>query len=122
MRFAAIFCILCVGAFAETWRGALVDADCYSSVTHNINPHDTEMYVNRDKEWDIRRCAPRAKTSSFTMVPLNGMEPFRLDPSGNARAAELVRKAGGAKFVTVDVIGTPMPKKTVRVDSISLAK
>ena len=121
LRFAPVFWLATGLGFAQSLRAALVDSDCYYSVTNNVNPTSTLMDVNRDKEWDIRYCSPTAKTKTFTLVPLNGMDPVKLGDAGNAKAAELVHKTGKHRFFAVTASGK-MGAKTYQLDSISLMK
>ncbi|MGP0076723.1 MAG: hypothetical protein ACLPWF_32825 [Bryobacteraceae bacterium] len=103
--------------FAGTWSGHLVDAKCYAAEERNVNPTDTETYVDRDGMEELRYCHPRLKTKSFTIVQFDG-QSVNLDPAGNAKAAELVQKAGKRHFMYVTVTGE-MTGKTIKVDSIS---
>jgi len=121
LRLAALFCLAPALGIAESWSGALVDSRCYDSVTRNVNPTDTMSSVDRDKDWDVRYCTPKAKTRTFTVVPLNGMPSFQLDSSGNTKAAALVWKTGKKPFFAVVVTGQ-MSKRTVKVDSIAAMK
>ena len=88
------FILLASGlSFGGSWRGALVDLRCFESEEHNVNPGDSLTYVDRNRNWEIRFCAPRLKSKSFAFVDADGLS-FRLDPDGNRKAAELVRKNG----------------------------
>jgi hypothetical protein len=88
------FILLASGlSFGGSWRGTLVDLRCFESEEHNVNPGDSLTYVDRNRSWEIRFCAPRLKSKSFAFVDADGLS-FRLDPDGNRKAAELVRKIG----------------------------
>jgi hypothetical protein len=116
---AALVCLAARPGFAKSWSGFLVDSNCYESEERNVNPWDTETYVDRDRDWEIRYCSPNTKTKSFTIVDHNGMS-FRLDTAGNAKAGELIRKAGKKNFLEVTVNGE-MSKDELKVYSISVA-
>src|SRR5579862_3702955 len=115
IRLLFLFSLAASLSFAETWYGRLVDSGCYESEERNINPKDTLLYVDRDQNWEIRFCSPKAKTKSFTIVEPTG-ESFKLDSAGNAKAAELIRTSG-ARQPYVTVTGE-MTQNTVKVDSI----
>ena len=104
-------------AFAETWFGALVDSKCYGAEQRNVNPTDTETSVDRDKNYDVRYCSPTHKTKFFAIVGQEGQR-LKLDPAGNAKAADLVRNISKKHILDVAVRGE-MVGKTIRVDSIS---
>ena len=105
--------------FAETWSGSLVDSRCFAAEERNVNPTDTLIYVDRDGNREIRYCAPKAKTKFFAIVPPVG-PALRLDPTGNAKAAELVRLTGKKSHWAVAVTGE-INKDTIQVGSISVA-
>jgi hypothetical protein len=115
---AALLCLRSVPVLAESWTGALVDSNCYASEEGNVNPFDPPFNVNHDRGFEIRACRPSARTKSFAVVDSDG-QSFKLDPSGNAKAAELVRQAGKKSRLDVMVTGEKH-KDTVRVNSISL--
>ena len=107
-----------VPGFADTWSGALVDSKCFEAEERNISPTSTLGYVNRDKDLEIRLCYPKPKTKDFAVVDFDGML-HKLDPAGNAKAAELARTSGRRPRIPVTVIGE-MSGKVVKVDSISV--
>jgi hypothetical protein len=114
------FCLVSAAAFAESWSGALVDFNCYASRERNVNPTDTLTHVDRDTNSEIRYCRPRAKTKVFAVVEPDG-STLKLEAGANAKAAEVVRKAGKESRIAVIVTGE-MLGDTVTVDSISLAR
>jgi hypothetical protein len=73
-----------------TNRDALI-TDTRAIEERNVNPTDTETYVDRDRNLEIRYCHRDSKTKSFAVVTADG-QSFELDSGGNAKAAELVRK------------------------------
>ena len=107
-------------AAAETWTGYLVDSKCYASEEQNVDPHDTETLVDRDKDLEIRMCTPNAHTKLFAVV-VEDWTSFPFDAAGNAKAAELVRALGKRRSIRVSVTGERQ-KKTVNVDSLALEK
>jgi hypothetical protein len=120
MRIGLISCLVPAMALAASWPGALVDYNCYAAAERNVNPLDTLRHVDRDTNAEIRYCAPKAKTKVFGVVQQDGAT-IKLDASGNAKAADLIRKAGKLRRVEV-VVNGEMLKDTVQVDSIELAR
>src|SRR5579862_1706482 len=113
-------------AETETWSGYLVDAKCYQIEEENVNPTDTLMNVDRDRDLEIRMCVPNAKTTAFAVVESSGLR-FKLDPAGNTKAAALVPTLGKKNVVKVSVTGqwigeARRKRDTVAVDTISLAR
>lgn len=104
----------------RTWSGFLVDSPCYESEEGNVNPKDTETYVDRDRDSEVRFCAPSAKTKAFYLVDHDGLG-YRLDAAGNAKAVALVHQIGKKVPMEVTVAGQ-LTKKTIAVESISPAK
>src|ERR1700733_6465989 len=92
-RVTVLLCSSALLSLAESWSGSLVDSKCYAAEERNVNPTDTLTCVDRDGNREIRYCAPSAKTKLFAIVPSVG-PAVRLDPTGNAKAAELVRLTG----------------------------
>lgn len=125
MKLAMIVCaglliVASAPAFAaHSWSGYLVNSDCYAARLRNVNPWDTDTYVNRDKDADLRYCAPSAKTKSFTLVDHDGLD-YKLDAAGDAKAAELVRQTGKKNYLEVTVSGE-LNKQQIEVISISRA-
>src|ERR1700722_19322658 len=119
VRVAALFCWSGVLSLAGSWSGSLVDSKCYASEERNVNPTDTSTYVDRDGNLEIRYCSPNKKTKSFTLVLPDGN--FNLDPAGNAKASELVRRIGKRSPLVV-VIRGEMAGKAIQVESISTAR
>jgi len=107
-------------SFAGSWTGFLVNSKCYDSLERNKNPTDTENYVDRDKNSEIRYCRPNAKTKLFAVVMENGLS-FKLDSGGNAKAAQLMSKPSKQSSFEVSITGE-MKADTVKVESISLNK
>ena len=120
LQVVSLLCLSSALSFAETVSGVLVDAKCYAAEERNVNPTDTETYVDRDGNLEIRYCHPRLKTTSFAVVTPDG-QSFVLDSAGNAKAVELVRKTGKKQGYEVAIAGG-VSKHTIQVESISLAK
>jgi hypothetical protein len=125
MRVAAAFCLTCLAAAlsfaAGNWSGYLVNSSCYAVEASNVNPTDTMTYVDRDRDLDVRLCAPNAKTKSFAVVQSDG-EWFKLNSAGNTKATELVRSTGKIKEHLPVAVTGQMNKNTVEVTSISIAE
>ena|SRR5579862_3468655 len=79
MEVVSLLCLSSALCFAESISGVLVDSKCYAAEERNVNPTDTETYVDRDGNFEIRYCHPREKTKSFTVVPPDG-QSFELVP------------------------------------------
>lgn len=91
-------------AFAESWRGMLVDSKCYAAEQRNVNPTDTETAVDTDKGAEIRYCTPKAKTKSFALVGPDG-SALRFDAAGDAKASAYVHAEGKQRRYEVAVTG-----------------
>ena len=120
MQVISLLCLSSALGFAETVSGVLVNSKCYAAEERNVNPTDTETYVDRDGNLEIRYCLPRAKTKSFAIVTTDG-QSFELDSAGNAKAAELVRQSGKKSRYVVAAVGG-ISKRIMRVESISLVQ
>ena len=117
---AVAFSFACALAFAEDWKGILVDSKCYGAEERNVNPTDTLTSVDRDRNQEIRYCSPNAKTKTFAIILPDGRD-LRLDSGGDAKAADLVRKIGKRSMLEVSITGGVNGRK-LRVDSISPAR
>jgi hypothetical protein len=120
MRLLLLFSLTSAIGFAGSWFGRLVDTNCYENEERNVNPKDTLIFVDRDQNWEIQYCSPKAKTKSFTVVEPSG-QYFRLDSGGNAQAADLLQRTGKGNELYVTVTGE-LSKNTIKVDSIAPAK
>jgi hypothetical protein len=116
MRLAFLFLLAMAQGFSANCLGALVDSRCYEAMERNVNPFEPSTAA-RDRNLEIRYCAPRAKTKTFAIVLED--ETLTLDSTGNSKAAELVRRAGKKPYFVVAVTGE-VNGEEVKVDSISL--
>jgi hypothetical protein len=120
MRLAAFFCLASITGLAGGWEGVLVNSECYDAVERNVNPFESGLDASRDRNFEVRYCRANARTKSFTVVQPDG-QSFKLDPTGNAKAADIVRK-GNQKFIfVVDVTGK-VRDHSIKVDSISMLR
>jgi hypothetical protein len=119
-RLMALVLLSAAPGFANSWSGALVDSKCWDSEEGNINRKDTSIYVDRDRNLEVRYCSPKAKTKAFAVVLIDGLN-MRLDEAGNAKAAELVQANGKMAPVRVVITGEAN-HNTIKVDSLSMAK
>ena len=119
MRLVAVFCVLSGLAFAENWRGALVDAKCYDAEQRNVSPRNSNFWVNRDRGMEVWYCAPQKKTKSFEIVDYDGYV-YKFDSAGDSKAAQLLQTAGKKSTYVVDVTGL-VSQNTIAVQSIALA-
>ena len=120
IAFAALTCLTAAPAFTQSTTGFLVDSDCYESVERNVNPWDTNTYVDRDRDWEVRFCSPNRKTKSFTLVNHDGLS-FKLDPAGNTKAAELLGSIRKKAVLEVKVTGE-VSEDAIKVSSIAKAE
>ena len=120
MRFALALLLAAAPTSADRWSGLLIDSRCYASEERNVNPFDASPYVDRDKDWEIRFCAPTPKTKHFAIVE-SDWSVLQFDSAGNAKAAELVLKTGKKKYLPVTVKGT-LSKDKIKVDSVSVSR
>src|SRR5579864_6895468 len=118
MMLAVLVCSSSAIGLAETWSGALVDSRCWGFAENNTK--DVSIYVDRDRNMEIRSCSPTAKTKSFAVVLPDGLT-LKLDATGDAKAAELIQNVGKASPVTVGVTGDKN-RNTIKADSISIMK
>ena len=115
-RFATLLFLAPVLSFAGSWSGLLVDSNCYASQLRNTNKDPST--VERDMNTEVRYCVPNPHTKIFAVV-LPDWDSRKLDPSGNTKAAELVRQAGKKSLLEVTVTGD-LTKDVIHVASISL--
>ena len=120
MRLAVLFCLASMTGFAGTWEGVLVNSECYETVERNVNPFESGLDASRDRNFEVRYCRANARTKSFTLVQQDG-QSFKLDLSGNAKAAEIVRKGNQKLIFVVDVAGQ-VRDHLIKVDSISMLR
>ena len=116
----ALICLAPTASSARAWSGYLVDFNCYQAEEQNVNPTETNSYVDRDKDMEIRMCSPSAKTKSFALI-LQDWKIIKFDSAGNAMAAESIRKIGRKSVLLVTVTGEEY-KAALQVDSISISK
>jgi hypothetical protein len=120
VRLTALLCLASGLGFADSWSGVLVDSKCYASEESNVNPDDTDTYVDRDRNFELRYCHPTARTKSFAIVQESG-ESLKLDSASDAKAAEIARNGDKKANVFVAVTGE-RNKRTIQVNSISLVR
>jgi hypothetical protein len=113
---AILVCLAATPAFAQPWSGFLVNSNCYDTELRNTKA-GSPTQANRDKDADVRFCAPNEKTRSFAIVDQDGTS-FKLDAAGNEKAAEITRQSGKKEFLKVVVTGDKN-KGRIRVDSIT---
>jgi len=118
MRVAILLLLLAGPGLAASWSGYLVDSKCYAALQRNRNPRDMAPQVDRDMDYQIRYCVPKAKTKAFAIV-LEDWSPLKFDPSGNAKAAALVAKIGRKPFLRVNVSGE-LNNGVITVQSIAV--
>src|SRR5215472_12964445 len=118
MRLTVLLCLTLGLAFAQSWSGVLVNSKCYDDVERNVNPWESGVDAARDRNYEVRYCRANERTKLFAVVQPDG-QSFKLDPSGNAKAAEIVQK-GNAKRIFVVVVTGEVEDHMLTVDSISM--
>jgi hypothetical protein len=101
--------ILFAGAglmLADSFSGKLIDANCKPDPSAVGNAGGANS------------CAPTSSTKVFAIQTPDG-KTYRLDNAGNAKAAEVVKKADPSKGSDVTVSGS-LDGQMVKVDSIDL--
>jgi len=114
MRLAAIASLSSALGLAESWSGTLVDSKCWN--TEENNTKGVSVYVDRDRNMEVRLCSPKANTKSFALVLPDGYT-LKLDASGNAKAAGIIQSTGRKSPVMVAVTGETS-NNAIKVDSI----
>lgn len=117
---AALLCLSSAVCLAGSWPGYLVDSKCYEALERNVSPLDNGSDVDRDRSFQARYCHPTAKTRAFVFMQQNGLD-FRLDDSGNARAADFVRSVGRKAASLLTIMGEKSGR-VIQVTSISLVR
>lgn len=101
------------------WEGVLVNSECYDTLERNVNPSESAD-ASGDRSLEVRYCRANARTKSFTVVQPDG-QSFKLDATGNARAAEIVR-TGNQKLIFVVSVTGDVRDHLIKVDSISMLR
>jgi hypothetical protein len=118
MKMIAAGVLLASLTSADTLTGYLVDANCYDREERNTRPVDRD--TNHDRDYEIRACVPSSKTKTFEIVDRNG-QSLKLDATGAAQAAELLKQPGAKRPFQVTVTGS-RSGDTFKTDSISVLK
>jgi hypothetical protein len=118
IRLGALACLSSALGLAESWSGTLVDSRCWDHEENNTR--STSVYVDRDRNMEVRLCSPKANTKSFALVLPDGYN-LKLDAAGNAKASEIFQSTGRKSPVTVAINGDAR-NKAIKVDSISATR
>jgi hypothetical protein len=118
IRILSLLCLASGLGFAGTWSGNLVDAKCYQALASNHNVSDSP--VLQDVTSEVRFCSPKASTHAFAVVRSDDVA-VPLNSTGNAQAAQLVRKNPRRSPIYVLVSGEMRDHK-IAVNSISPAQ
>ena len=102
--------VFAVVSYAETWTGKLIDAGCHDRSQQNP--------AEKQQKSELASCDVTASTTSFAIQTSDG-KVYKLDASGNAKAATAMKGNPDNKNATATVSGT-MEGQTVKVDSISV--
>ena len=108
-KLGVVLCVAAALSYAESWTGKLIDAPC----------HDRSLPPGQSKS-PAESCAATSSTTSFAIQTADG-KVYKLDASGNAKAANALRGNPDSKDASVTVSGT-MDGQTVKVDSIDMKK
>ena len=120
MRIVALLFLTSALGFAGAWSGTLVDAGCWGYMENDVGQKTTEQYVDRDRNEEVRLCAPNAKTKTFAVIPPDGIG-LTLDANGGATAAALVKTQPGHKVIRVTVSGE-RTRNSIQVSSLAAAR
>jgi hypothetical protein len=102
-----LFSIASTLCFADTWTGRLIDATC------------TELDKSNIQTKDAGACAPQERTVAFAIQTSDG-KIYKLDSSGNAKAAEFFKAS--KRKADIDVtIGGSISGQTLKVDSLNVS-
>jgi hypothetical protein len=107
MKTLVIVCLAASLGMAESWTGKLVDAAC---IDRQAAPQKMQ-----------NACAPGRSTTNFAVRTQEG-RVLKLDATGNAKAAEMMRISESSKVndgILVILSGT-QEGRVVRVESIEL--
>jgi hypothetical protein len=121
MRHLMVLLCLAPAAFAGTWSGILVDANCYQAAESNVNPTDTSL-ADRDMDGEVASCHPTRKTKTFAIVEQD-WTALKLDRSSGAKAADIVRnsvRSSGKKAPIYVTVTGERHKNTIAAASLSL--
>ena len=112
-----VFVVSAICLAGESTSGYLVDSNCYDVAHRNTKSTST---VDRDMKLAIKHCTPNPKTESFGVVEKD-WSMINLDPAGNTKAAELLKKTAKQSMYRVTVAGD-IDQNVLKVDSISMAQ
>ena len=93
--------------FGDTWSGKLIDATCTDLDKTNIQTKDAGT------------CAPQERTLAFAIQTSDG-KIYKLDSSGNVKAAEFLKVTKIKSDIDVTISGT-ISGQTVKVDSLNVS-
>ena len=116
LRFVGCMLLASAAMPAETRTGFLVDSQCYTSQEQNARQVDID--TNHDRDFEIRQCAPAAKSRSFAIVTRDGIS-YKLDPAANSRVVALLQSSSAKRPIEVTVEGSKSGN-VLTVDSIRL--
>jgi hypothetical protein len=98
-------------SYGDTWSGKLLDAACLER-----NKQDPDR--NSTKTGNPPTCVASKSTGAFALQTSDG-KVYKLDPSGNSKAATAVRGNPDNDSPEADVSGA-MEGQILKVDSISV--
>jgi hypothetical protein len=108
-KLGLVLCLAAAFSYADSWTGKLIDAPC----------HDRSLQPGQSKS-SAESCVATTTTTSFAIETSDG-KVYKLDASGNAKAASVLRGNPDAKEPSVTISGS-MDGQTVKVDSIDMKK
>jgi hypothetical protein len=120
MRLGMLLFLASSLAIAEQWSGVLVNTPCYDNLENSAGPINSGIDVYKDRNYEVRYCRADGKTKSFTLVQSDGRS-YKLDESGNTKAAEIVRGGKQKNIFVVEVNGELMDR-LITVESMKLLR
>ena len=110
---AKIVAVVCLGSalcLAETWSGKVVDAGCKDQ-SRGAQPAQPGGQATN-------ACEPTGTTAAFG-IQLSDGKVLKLDATGNAKAAEVVKNSNNKSGLMATVTGS-LDGQTVKVESIDI--
>lgn len=110
VRLSAFLAILATAAFAETWSGKLVDANCATQAKSGASSQSSAE----------SSCTPTASTTAFAIK--TGSKVLKLDDAGNTKAADALktRENGANRSKSENAEMTATVKGTLSGDTIQV--
>jgi hypothetical protein len=107
-KLGVALCFVAALSYAESWTGKLLDSPC----------HDRSLQPGQSTKGEPESCNATQTTTTFAVQTADG-KVYKLDASGNAKAATIMQSHKDSKEPEVTINGS-MDGQTVKVDSIDM--